>query len=1266
MNVAPLTSIIESLGWTLLHFVWQAGVVAVMVWCLLRFARKTLPQVRYVAGCVALSLMATGAVSTFVWHLGGSEVRATGQPPTTRVNSAVPSLGGKGTVDNAHVDLETAAGDSLQVARDVPATAEPAADPEHGAATYVTDSVTLASRLRPWLPWIVGVWAAGVGFLSIRLFASWRVIRRMRAEGSEPEDKVWIERFARLRQRLGVSRPVRLLCSASATVPIVIGWLKPVVLVPAGLFTGLSSVQLEAILAHELTHIRRYDYLVNLLQNVLETLFFYHPAVWWVSRQIRKEREHCCDDRAAAACGGALDYARALTALEEQRRAPAALGMAASGGSLVERIRRLAGANQTDPHGRGWPAVAAIILLLGAAISLVAVSGISAGQQRDARPAPDGEIPVKASEKAQATNSKESDDPRPDKKKTPAKRITVRGKVVDDETGEPVAPLIIQAGKFDPADPTNVTWGFSEGRSGSRDGSFSTTVRWTEGWTARIIADGYVPQPVLTEPPPPDKDTIEVVIRLKKGRIVRGRVLDHNDRPVKGAAVFAIGPTGLNLAGGKAWMWLGREDDRNTGAHTDEFGRFELSAGQAKSLAVSSPGLDAWPSPVPEEGEALIRLPAPARIDVLYRIEGGDEESKIFYELLPHHTPGFEGLASSRTLPVKNGGRLELAAMPPGKYQFCREKMNRLGQFEIGAMLERQFLELKPGETRTIQHVRQKGARLRGRVTWPEGTELAGVVVSVKSEKTEKDPFGGREWQTTYDSRTTAKDGGFLTERIAPGRYLLVAEGYTPLTDEQRSFGAIGPAFRAETTVQVPESGEVTVPDLPLAPEKGSIRGAASGDSDKSRPAEVKLKEIIAGVERVLGSTESMKVRYHREMESDDAHPWPRNWVEFAFKGDKRYLDHTRPEADGKLFRSIAVYDGKVTREIFGNAGSNTNRGRVAPVEFDFYTMHLFMTVANPPGLKRNLETTEYWLPYALRRPGWRLLPNQERVDDAWCHVLQLHGTKRGHQKLWVDTNIGIAVRKREFYVDHEGKQLKDRWSASNFVKVAEGIWLPKGLRRESFDADTPEDQANYRVEIKVSELAVNNVTDALFDVDALDDMPRPIKASNSLEATGVFVTEHRSEGIDREILKRQFERMLEPINKMVGKPAPKLPSAGWIGERPELGGKPYLLHFWAAWSRPCKSDLPQLKRLAKSRQVIGIHPPGTPVDEIRERIGDEELTYPTLVAEETEQDTLAGYPVRLFPYCVIVGGNGRVVAHGPLGPDLLDKWPAASKSGKP
>ena len=173
----------------------------------------------------------------------------------------------------------------------------------------------------------------------------------------------------RLSRRLHIARAVTLLESTLVDVPTVIGLLKPVVLLPASALGGLAPQQLEAILAHELAHIRRHDYLVNLLQTLVETVLFYHPAVWWLSRRIRIERENCCDDLAVSLCGDPVAYAHALADLEALRSGPAPdhhIAMAATGGSLLQRVRRLLGAPSSHTgRGPAWLAGSVALLLLG-------------------------------------------------------------------------------------------------------------------------------------------------------------------------------------------------------------------------------------------------------------------------------------------------------------------------------------------------------------------------------------------------------------------------------------------------------------------------------------------------------------------------------------------------------------------------------------------------------------------------------------------------------------------------------------------------------------------------------------------------------------------------------------------------------------------------------------------------------------------------------------------------------------------------------------
>jgi uncharacterized protein (TIGR03435 family) len=151
----------------------------------------------------------------------------------------------------------------------------------------------------------------------------------------------WERTIEKLSERIRICRPVRLLTSSRVDVPTVIGWLRPVVLMPIGALAGLPIDHIEALLAHELAHIRRHDYVVNILQRIAEMALFYHPAIWWISGQIRHEREHCCDDIAVSIGGNAVVYAEALADLEASRPAHLSPVLAASGGSLEIRIARL-------------------------------------------------------------------------------------------------------------------------------------------------------------------------------------------------------------------------------------------------------------------------------------------------------------------------------------------------------------------------------------------------------------------------------------------------------------------------------------------------------------------------------------------------------------------------------------------------------------------------------------------------------------------------------------------------------------------------------------------------------------------------------------------------------------------------------------------------------------------------------------------------------------------------------------------------------------
>lgn len=342
-----LTNIV---GWTLVHFVWQGAAIAALLGAVRWSLRKSSAPARYAAAMAAMLLMLASAGATFLYLRSGE----------------APSL--------SH---------SLEFGSSIAA-------PASTAVQRAVETSSWRNPLPEYFPVLVYIWMAGVMALSIRSLGGWVVTQHWKRRHVRLAEEFWQESLARLARRLAVSRKVRLWESVVAHTPAVIGWIRPVVLLPASAISGLAPSQIEALLAHELAHIRRHDYLVNLLQTAIETLLFYHPAVWWVGRQMRTERENCCDDLAVAVCGDALVYARALTELEKIRIKTPRLAMAANSGSLLDRIRRL-----LDPRAPSSSSIHADwVTGVGIALCVVSIWATSGGTWRGpARPSPDYSAP---------------------------------------------------------------------------------------------------------------------------------------------------------------------------------------------------------------------------------------------------------------------------------------------------------------------------------------------------------------------------------------------------------------------------------------------------------------------------------------------------------------------------------------------------------------------------------------------------------------------------------------------------------------------------------------------------------------------------------------------------------------------------------------------------------------------------------------------------------------------------------------------------------
>ena len=316
--------LVAAIGWALLHFVWEGALVGCAAGILLSALRNARPETRYALACGALLLCLAWPLADLVVMLGSLEER--GAPSHTPAGLA--------------------------------------------GAVLRTGPAGLLGWLGGHLGAIVGAWAACAGALGLRMALGLLWVGR--AARAQAGDALWQARLSSLAQRCGLKRELRLRVIDGLASPVTAGWWRPVVLVPASLLTGMDAPLLEALLAHELGHVRRHDYLVNLVQNVVEALLFYHPAVWWLSKRIRLEREQIADDFAARQLGEPRRLALALSELERMQFGAAGLAQAANGGDLVARVRRLL---RPGAQTLGWQAA---IPVLGLALACAAHAHVAA------------------------------------------------------------------------------------------------------------------------------------------------------------------------------------------------------------------------------------------------------------------------------------------------------------------------------------------------------------------------------------------------------------------------------------------------------------------------------------------------------------------------------------------------------------------------------------------------------------------------------------------------------------------------------------------------------------------------------------------------------------------------------------------------------------------------------------------------------------------------------------------------------------------------
>ncbi len=330
--------VVRSLGWTLLHSLWQGALISICLWIVLKILSHSHARFRYHVSVGAMLLLAGAFISTWIrqWQ---------------RLQSITVWVTEHGK------DSDVQAMHTIAV--------QPA---QQGADVWLAHSFPGMEHV---FPGLVAAYSVGILLMLIRFTAGFNRIYQLRNHNISLPDAEMQYRFQRMKERLHIHTTVKLLMSSAVQVPMVSGFFRPIILLPVSINTGLSISQLEAILLHELSHIKRQDYLVNILQIIIETMLFFNPFLWWISAGIRREREHCCDDLVLAETLQPLPYASALAALEANRYASPMPALAATGHKhqLFNRIKRMTEMKRIPlSYGRLAAAIVTVCAVTGAVI----------------------------------------------------------------------------------------------------------------------------------------------------------------------------------------------------------------------------------------------------------------------------------------------------------------------------------------------------------------------------------------------------------------------------------------------------------------------------------------------------------------------------------------------------------------------------------------------------------------------------------------------------------------------------------------------------------------------------------------------------------------------------------------------------------------------------------------------------------------------------------------------------------------------------------
>ena len=821
-------------GWVLVHFLWQGAVLGLFAWLLAACSSRSSARVRYVllTGCL-LAAVILPVVTWFNVDVPTPVVEPVGELPTAA--ATIETVAHTTEIPRPHVSESLV----VEVHAEEPVEHDTTAHTPIAAAEF-----DLSARLEAWLPLFVAFWFLGVFVLSVRMAGGWYLTKRLVAGGTPLRDD-WANRIERFFPQLDFSRTVRWIESSRVRVPQVIGWFRPVVLAPTSIFTALTPSEIESLLLHELVHIRRHDYLVNLVQCVIETVFFFHPAIRWLSHRIRLERELACDETVVAITGDKITFSRALLAVADQARAPRP-ALAASGGDLTARIHAVLGMKR-----RGSSQGLAVVLCLAACLITCGMITSYAEEQGDTSP---------TAEEAESTAA-------------PIERFLKEGLPVPDlsgtivdSSGRPVRRATVflrQAARSSRSGP--VEWEDLARTTSDKEGGFAFTGVLDQK-SGRVMpaydivafkpSHAYVAKQVWPtrkgERPNPAYDTIgykpgyalgwrrmrpkkpmtDIKVTLQPPVSLKGTIIDPSGKPIPDARVklkFLMSIRHITQADLEQGRWPSWSDPSFVSLYgcreapetkTDASGRFELTG-------------------LPPDCGAFLEIAQPeylienayaatvAKLDpeVAAKAKRDVQTGEMSVSLTPGYRVRIKVLDAETGKPVRNirYARTDRAFRFPPRHR-CDSgviEINHLKSPKFWAVVfppegtphlaySQRLQWAKEDRLKEVEVRLRKGIRVRGRVTSREtGSGIGGVAVSAGGVVYKSKPNVPRQ----FDASPVLTDAeGHFEVYCPPGDYTFRARGRI------RGFLNPGKADASSGVVKVTEQGPDRTPEISLAP----------------------------------------------------------------------------------------------------------------------------------------------------------------------------------------------------------------------------------------------------------------------------------------------------------------------------------------------------------------------------------------------------------------------------------------------------------------